>query len=238
MAGHNRWSQIKHKKAKEDAKRGKAFTKLIKEISVAARAGGGNPDSNAHLRTLLEKARDINMPQENSVKAIKRGTGELPGVNYEEFSYEGFGPNGIAIIVETLSDNKNRTVAELRRLFSSKGGNLGEGGSVSWMFEKMGVIRGTTQQVTEDELLEQLLAFDIQDLRHDGNFFSVFCEPKSLEIVKEAVKEAGLHIESTQLEWVAKTTTTLDEKKSNTALEFLSTLQDHDDVKNVYTNLE
>ena len=237
MAGHNRWSQIKHKKAKEDAKRGKAFTKLIKEISVAARAGGGNPDSNAHLRTLLEKAKGINMPQENTIKAIKRGTGELPGVNYEEFSYEGFGPNGIAIIVETLSDNKNRTVAELRRLFSSKGGNLGEGGSVSWMFEKMGVIRGTTKQVTEDELLEQLLAFDIKDLRHDGNFFSVFCEPKSLEIVKEAVKEAGLHIESTQLEWVAKTITTLDEKKSNTALEFLSTLQDHDDVKNVYTNL-
>lgn len=238
MAGHNRWSQIKHKKAKEDAKRGKAFTKLIKEISVAARAGGGNPDSNAHLRTLLEKAKGINMPQENTIKAIKRGTGELPGINYEEFTYEGFGPNGIGIIVETLSDNKNRTVAELRRIFSSRGGNLGEGGSVSWMFEKMGVIRGTTQKITEDELFEKLLMFDIKDFQHDGDFFSVFCEPKSLEIVKEAVKEVGLHIESAQLEWVAKTTTTLDEKNSNSALEFLSTLQDHDDVKNVYTNLE
>ena len=237
MAGHNKWSQIKHKKAKEDAKRGKAFTKLIKEITVAARAGGGNPDNNAHLRTLLEKAKEINMPQENVIKAIKRGTGELPGVNYEEFTYEGFGPHGIAIIVETLSDNKNRTVAELRRLFSSKGGNLREGGSVSWMFEKIGVIRGTTQQITEDELLEQLLTFDIKDLQHDGNFFSIFCEPKSLEIVKEAVKETNLHIESAQLEWIAKTTTTLDEKNSNIALQFLSTLQDHDDVKNVYTNL-
>ena len=206
---------------------------------MAARTGGGNPDNNAHLRTLLEKAKEINMPQENVVKAIKRGTGELPGVDYEEFTYEGFGPNGIAIILETLSDNKNRTVAELRRLFSSKGGTLAEGGSVSWMFEKIGVIRGTTQQVTEDELLEQLLTFDVKDLRHDGNFFSVFCEPKELEIVKEAIKETDLHIEieSAQLEWVAKTTTALDEKKSNVALEFLSTLQDHDDVKNVYTNL-
>ena len=237
MAGHNKWSQIKHKKAKEDAKRGKAFTKLIKEISVATRAGGGNPDNNAHLRTLLEKAKNINMPQENVIKAIKRGTGELPGVNYEEFTYEGFGPNGIAIIVETLSDNKNRTVAELRRLFSSKGGNLREGGSVNWMFEKIGVIRGTTQQVTEDELLEQLLAFDVKDLQHDGSLFSVFCGPRSLEIIKEAVQKTNLRVESAQLEWIAKTTTALDDKNSNTALEFLSTLQDHDDVKNVYTNL-
>ncbi len=237
MAGHNKWSQIKHKKAKEDAKRGKAFTKLIKEITLAARTGGGNPDSNAHLRMLLEKSKEINMPQENAIKAIKRGTGELPGVNYEEFIYEGFGPHGIGVIVETLSDNRNRTVAELRHLFSAKGGNLGESGSVSWMFEKMGVIRGSAEQLMEDELLEKLLSFDIKDLQHDGNFFSIFCDPKELDIVQEAVKEAGLHIESAQLEWVAKTTTTLNEKDATTALDFLSTLQDHDDVKSVYTNL-
>ncbi|MGB8367622.1 MAG: YebC/PmpR family DNA-binding transcriptional regulator [Candidatus Babeliales bacterium] len=237
MAGHNKWSQIKHKKAKEDSKRGKAFTKLIKEITVAARTGGGHPDSNAHLRMLLDKAKEINMPQENATKAIKRGTGELPGVNYEEFTYEGFGPHGIGVIIETLSDNKNRTVADLRHIFSSKGGNLGEGGSVSWMFEKMGIIRATAKQVTEDELFEKLLEFDIKDIQHDGTFFSIFCDPKELDIVKEAVKNAGLHIESAELEWVAKTTTTLNEKDSAHALDFLSTLQDHDDVKNVYTNL-
>lgn len=190
MAGHNKWSQIKHKKAKEDAKRGKAFTKLIKEITVAAHTGGGNPEANSHLRTLLDKGKDINMPQENATKAIKRGIGELPGINYEEFIYEGYGPHGIAVIVETLSDNKNRTVAELRHIFSSRGGNLGESGSVSWLFEKMGVVRTTAAQVTEDKLLEQLLPLNIKDLQHNSTFFSVFCNPKSLEEVKEVVKKS------------------------------------------------
>src|SRR5580692_6990672 len=139
MSGHNKWSQIKHKKAKEDAKKGKAFTKLIKEISVAAKNGGGDPTHNPHLRLLLEKAKQINMPQENSQRAIKRGTGELPGISYEHLTYEGYGPFGIAVMVELLSDNKNRTVAEMRRLFTANGGTLGEAGSVSWMFARKGV---------------------------------------------------------------------------------------------------
>jgi len=236
MAGHNKWSQIKHKKAKEDAKRGKAFGKLIKEITVAAREGGGNPDLNARLRLLLEKGKGINMPQENATRAIKRGTGELPGTNYVECLYEGYGPNGIAVIVDALTDNKNRTVAELRRIFSDNGGNLAEGGSVNWMFEQLGVIHATGT-VTEDELLEHLLEFDIRDIRLDTNFFSIFCNPKSLALVKQATKKAGLHIDNAGLEWVAKTTTSLDDKAADKALAFLSTLQDHDDVQNIYTNL-
>ncbi len=156
MAGHNKWSQIKHKKAKEDSKRGKAFTKLIKEISVAAREGGGDLEANARLRQLVDKAKYINMPQENIVRAIKRGTGEMPGVHYEPYTYEGYGPFGIAIVVETLSDNKNRTVADLRHLFLKGNGTLGESGSVSWMFKKMGVVRGTSNK-REDDLIETLL---------------------------------------------------------------------------------
>ncbi len=236
MAGHNKWSQIKHKKAKEDAKRGKAFGKLIKEITVAAREGGGNPDLNARLRLLLEKGKEINMPQENATRAIKRGTGELPGVNYVEYLYEGYGPNGIAVIVNALTDNKNRTVAELRRIFSDNGGNLAEGGSVNWMFEQLGVIHATGI-ITEDELLEHLLEFDIKDIRLDTTFFSIFCNPKSLELVKQATKKAGLHIDNAGLEWVANTTMSLDDKAADKALAFLSALQDHDDVQNIYTNL-
>lgn len=236
MSGHNKWSQIKHKKGKEDAKRGRAFGKLIKEITIAAREGGGNPDNNPRLRLLLEKAKDINMPQENATRAIKRGTGELPGTHYEEYLYEGYGPHGIAVIIDTLTDNKNRTVAELRHIFSDTGGNLAETGSVSWMFEKLGVIHASGT-ITEDELLEHLIEFDITDLRCDTNFFSVFCKPKLLAVIKEAVNNTGLHIENAGLEWVAKTTTTLKDEYADKAFAFLSALQDHDDVQNVYTNL-
>jgi YebC/PmpR family DNA-binding regulatory protein len=237
MAGHNKWSQIKHKKAKEDSKRAQAFTKLIKEITVSARTGGGDPAGNAHLRQLLEKGKDINMPIENAQRAIKRGTGELPGINYEEFTYEGYGPGGIAIIVETLSDNKNRTVASLRHIFSKHGGNLGDTGSVNWMFEQLGVIHATHQTMTEDTLLEALLDFDIKDIRVDKNWFTVICEPKSLDQVKKAVQETGMHIENASLEWVAKNTTNLDSAQEEKALELLSALQDDEDVKNVFTNL-
>lgn len=238
MAGHNKWSQIKHKKAKEDSKRGKAFTKLIKEITVAAREGGGNPDHNAMLRSLLEKARYINMPIENSIRAIKKGTGELPGVSYTALTYEGYGPYGVAIIIDALTDNKNRTVADLRHIFSKKGGNLAESGAVNWMFEQQGVIRGTSSTLTEDNLLEQLLEFDVIDVRSDGDYLSIFCNPKSLDTVKQAAIKAGLAVESDQIEWVAKTTIDITEDdKMEKIVEFLSTLDDHDDVQNVYVNL-
>ncbi len=237
MAGHNKWSQIKHKKAKEDSKRGYAFTKLIKEITAAARAGGGDPAGNPRLRVLLEKAKEINMPIDNSNRAIKRGTGELPGVNYEELMYEGYGPGGIAVIMETLSDNKNRTVASLRHLFSKMGGSLADSGAVSWMFEKQGVIRGTGQSVTEDDLIEALMEYDIKDIRNDDGLFSIICDPKQLDVVKAAAIKAGVTVENAALEWVAKTQTELESATETKALDFLSALQDHEDVQNVYTNL-
>ncbi len=237
MAGHSKWANIRHKKGREDAKRGKAFTKLIKEITVVARTGGGSPDNNPRLRQLIDKAKEINMPKENIERAIKKGTGELPGVNYEEINYEGYGPHGIAVFIETLTDNKNRTVADMRRLFSSKGGSLGESGSVSWMFERRGVIRAQDGSTTEDELLEKLLDFDIIDITKDENLFSIVCEIKSLESVKQAVADLNLKIEAADLEWVPKTTTELSEKETGKAYEFLSALDDHDDVQNVYTNL-
>lgn len=236
MSGHNKWSQIKHKKAKEDAKRGQAFTKLIKEMSVAAREGGGTVEANARLRQLVDKAKQINMPQDNIMRAIRRGTGELPGVHYEPFTYEGYGPFGIAVMVETLSDNKNRTVADMRHMFSKGGGSLGESGSVSWMFKKMGVVRGTAS-VSEDQLLELLLPYDIADIKQDGTFFSIFCDPKSLAAVKQAMQQAGMAIESSELEWVAQNTVALTDEQTAKAVDLLSTLQDHDDVQNVYTNL-
>lgn len=237
MAGHNKWSQIKHKKAKEDAKRGYAFTKLSKEITAAARAGGGDPSGNPRLRVLLEKAKEINMPIDNSTRAIKRGTGELPGVSYEELMYEGYGPGGIAVIMETLSDNKNRTVASLRHLFSKMGGSLAESGAVSWLFEKQGVIRGTGTQATEDRLIEALMDYDIKDIRNDDGLFSIICDPRQLDTVRHAATQVGLHVENASVEWVAKAQTELETSDEGKALDFLSALQDHEDVQNVYTNL-
>jgi len=236
MSGHSKWSTIKHKKAKEDAKRGKAFTKLIKEITIAARLGGGDPNANPRLRLLIDKAKEINMPQENTTRAIKKGTGELPGTTYEEVSYEGYGPHGIAVIVELLTDNRNRAVSELRHIFTSKGGNLGESGSVAWMFEHLGVVRATGD-TSEDDLLEALIDYDIKDIKQDEQFFSVFCEPRALDGVKHKMESLGLKIDSADLEWVPKTTSSVPQQDEDKAYDFLSALQDHEDVKNVYTNL-
>ncbi len=237
MAGHNKWSQIKHKKAKEDAKKGKAFTKLLKEITVTARDGGGDPAHNAHLRLLLEKGKMINMPQDNAIRAIKKGTGELPGVNYQEYLYEGYGPHGIAVVVETLTDNKNRTVAGMRKLFSSNNGNLGESGSVSWMFAHLGVIRVTKNNTTEDQLFELLLDHDPEDIRDQDEYFTISCDPKKITEIKEILEKQNLTIESAGLEWVAKNTTELSDEHAEKVLSFLSELDDHEDVQNVYTNL-
>jgi YebC/PmpR family DNA-binding regulatory protein len=236
MAGQSHWAQIKHKKAKEDSKRGQAFTKLLKEITTAARIGGGDPNGNARLRLLLEKAKEINMPIDNSQRAIKRGTGELPGVSYEPITYEGYGPGSVAVIVEALTDNRNRTVGELRRIFSSNGGTLGETNSVSWMFERLGVIK-TTGPKSIDEVLEKLIEYDINDVSFDENFYSIFTDPKSLETVKKAAIDAGYKIEEAELEMVPKTTLSVSPDQEKKALELLSELQDHEDAQNVYTNL-
>ena len=236
MSGHNKWSQIKHKKAAVDAKKGKAFTRIIKEITVAAREGGGDPDANSKLRSLLDQAKALNMPQENATRAIKKGTGELPGTVYESHTYEGYGPGGIAILVETLTDNKNRTVADVRHAFSKFGGSMAEFGAVNWMFEQLGSIK-STGQATEDYLLENLIEFDIRDIsKEDGTFF-ITCAPKELEAVKKATESLGLQISEAKLDWIAKNPMQLNEESEQKAVQLLTVLEDLDDTQDVFTNL-
>lgn len=237
MSGHNKWSQIKHKKAKEDAKKGKIFTVLTKEITIAAKEGGGDPAMNARLRTLLEKARLVNMPIDNTKRAIKRGTGEIAGGDYEAYLYEGYGPYGIAVIVETLSDNKNRTIADLRYLFSRYNGTIGETGSVNWLFEKMGIIRTHNNTLSEDELVEALIDFDIQDIRNEEGSYTISCQPKALDAIKKRLENIGISVEHAEIEWVPKTSVTLSGEQAERAVEFLSELQELDDVKAVSANL-
>ena len=238
MSGHSKWSTIKHKKAKEDSKRGKIFTKLIREITVAAREGGGDPDGNPRLRLIIEKSKAVNMPQDNILRAIKKGTGGLDGVNYEESTYEGYGLHGTAVIVEVLSDNKNRTVADVRHILTKMGGRLAENGSVSWMFEHKGVIRALAGKMTEDDLVEKLLAYDIDDLELDEGVFAITCKMQELDTVRKAVVDAGLKVEHAEIEWVAKSSIVLEDKEQEeSVVKMLEALEDHDDVQNVYTNL-
>lgn len=237
MAGHSKWKQIKHKKAITDAKRGAAFTKLIKEISIAARGGGGDPTGNPRLRMLLEKAREINMPIELSQRAIKRGTGELPGVAYEQILYEGHAPHGIAVLVQVLTDNKNKAVAELRHAFTKHGGSLADVGSVSWMFEKKGEIRAAANSFTEDQLLEQLLDYDIDNITVEEGTVYVHCPIKALESVRQAVANLGLKVSNAELEWLAKNPVSLAPEQTQRVFEFLEAIEDLEDVQNVYTTL-
>lgn len=238
MSGHSKWATIKHKKAKEDSKRGKLFTKLIREITVAAREGGGDINGNAKLRLVIEKAKAVNMPQDNMTRAIKKGSGGLEGgAQYEASTYEGYGPFGVAVMVETLSDNKNRTVSELRHIFTKASGSLAENGAVAWMFGRNGVLR-VTGQLTEDELIEKLLDYDVEDVRCEDNICTITCAPQSLDLVKKALEALHIKVEVAQLEWVAKNTVTLnDESKEESVYKFLESLDDLDDVQNVYANL-
>jgi YebC/PmpR family DNA-binding regulatory protein len=237
MAGHSKWANIKHKKAKEDAKRGQSFTKIIKEITVAARNGGGDPDGNPRLRQLVDKARGVNMPQDNITRAIKKGTGELPGVQYESLTYEGSGPGGMAIILEILTDNNNRTVAEMRHLFNKLNGNLGASGSVAWMFDHLGVIRTTDPKRTEDELLEMLMEFDVQDISIAEDMLTITTTIPALLSVKEALEKAEIVVEHAELEWVAKTPVALPAEKEEAAYKLLEALEEQEDVQNAYTNI-
>lgn len=236
MAGHSKWANIKHKKAKEDAKRGQIFTKIIKEITVCAKAAG-IPENNPQLRQLIEKAKEVNMPAENITRAIKKGTGELPGVSYESISYEGYGPGGTAVIIEALTDNKNRTVADLRHIFGRHNGNLAETGAVNWMFDKLGVIRGAITGKTEDDLLEALMDFDIQDISVEDNLVSVTTGMASLFQVKDALVQLGMKVDTAQLEWVAKNNLDVDAETEEKAFGLFEALEDNDDVQNVYSNL-
>ncbi len=236
MAGHSKWANIKHKKAAKDAKRGKIFTRISKEITVAAKIGGGDITGNPRLRLLIDKAKEVNMPSDNVNRAIKRGTGELPGVTYEEMQYEGYGPEGIAILVDVLTDNKNRTVADLRRIFTKHGGSLAETGAVSWMFNRLGCIQ-VSGATSEEQLLELLLDYDINDIKTYDNMIMVLCDPKELEAIKKILNDNNIKIESSAVEWIAQNALSLDSAKSTKVYEFLDLLDDQDDIKNIYANV-
>ena len=236
MSGHSKWSTIKHKKAAKDAKRGKIFTKLIKEITVAARTGGGDINANPRLRTAVLTARSNSMPSENIDRAIKKGTGELEGVTYEEIQYEGYGPGGAAIIAQVLTDNKNRTVSEIRRLFLKHGGNMGETGCVSWMFEKKGLIAVEKSQVDEDRLMGLALDAGAEDIRDEGDLFEVVTRPEDFHTVKERLDQEKIAVSSAQVTLVPKNTVDIDAKHAEQILKLSEELEDHDDVQSVSAN--
>lgn len=237
MAGHSKWANIKHKKAKEDAKRGQSFTKLIKEITVAARCGGGDPDGNPRLRQLIDKGKSINMPLDNINRAIKKGTGELPGVQYEALLYEGSGPGGMAIIIEILTDNNNRTVAEMRHIFSKYHGSLGASGAVAWMFDHLGVIRTADPKLSEDELLEALMEYDVQDISVQDDLLTITTTKTALNQVREVLVKMDIPVDHAELEWVAKNPVDLPEGKEEQAHKLLEKLEEQEDVQNLFTNL-
>lgn len=238
MAGHSKWKQIKHKKARADAERGKVFTRLIKEITVAARTGGGDDAANPRLRSAILAAKAANMPAANIERAIKKGTGELPGVSYEEVIYEGYGPGGTALLIECLTDNKNRTVAEIRHAFSKHSGNLGESGSVSWMFERKGEITAPLNGMSEDQMMEIALEAGAEDLDFDDGIAFVTCQPEDLEMVKSTLEEKKVSIEQAEIALVAQNTVKVDEKNAEKLIKLLDILEDHDDVQNVYCNFD
>jgi len=238
MAGHSKWAQIKHKKAAVDAKKGKLFSKLSKEITIAAKLGGGDPEKNPRLRTAIEKAREANMPSENIKKAIMRGTGELPGVNYEEAIYEGYGPGGVALMIEVLTDNKNRTVSEIRHILSKYGGSMGEAGCVSWMFEKKGYILVDKTKIDEDELMSIALEAGAEDMKNDPQEenYEITTAPEDLNKVKSAIESRGIPITLAEITMLPKSYVQLGEKDSDQMLRLYEALEDHDDIQNVYAN--
>jgi len=239
MSGHSKWSTIRHKKAAADAKRGKAFTKYIKEITVAARMGGGDPEANPRLRAAIAAAKTENMPKDNIDRAIKKGTGELEGVAYEEFNYEGYGPGGVAILVEVMTDNRNRAASDVRHIFSKNGGNLGEAGCVAWMFTKKGTIVFNKDDLTEEELMESALEAGAEDVEDQEDQFQVTTEWESFESVKAAFDEKGMQYEVAEVTMVPQTTVPIeDAKTAQQLIKLMNALDDCDDVQNAYANFD
>jgi len=238
MSGHSKWHTIKHKKGALDAKRGKLFTRLIKEITVAARMGGGKVEDNARLRKVVNEAKGANMPNDTIDKAIKRGTGELEGVTYEEITYEGYGVGGVAVLVETMTDNRNRTVAELRHLFSKNNGNLGEAGSVAWMFDKKGYIVVEKEAKSEDELFELAIEAGADDLQDEGDVFEIYTQPENFDAVTDAVKNAGIEPQAAEISMVPQNYIKLEGADAKQMLKLYDALDDHDDVQKVYANFD
>ncbi len=240
MSGHNKWSTIKHKKGKADAKRGKIFTRLIREITVSAREGGGDADGNPRLRAAIQAAKDNNMPADNIKRAVQRGTGELPGVNYEEVSYEGYGPGGVALLLEVLTDNRNRTTAEVRHLFSRFGGNLGENGCVAWLFTRKGVIMLAREDgPDEDRAMELALEAGAEDFdADDPDYFRLTTSAEDLHAVRSFLEEHGITVESAEFEMEPSTTVQLEGKPAQQMLRLMDAFDDHDDVQNVWANFD
>ena len=238
MSGHSKWATIRRKKGALDAKRGKLFTKLIKEITIAARDGGGDPNGNPRLRLAVDNAKAANMPADNIDRAIKKATGELEGAHYEEITYEGYAPAGIAVLVEVVTDNKKRTVAEIRHLFSKGGGNMGEAGSVAWMFDKKGVLTLPRQNKTEDEMMEFVLDAGADDLQTEEEVFIVQTSVESFESVRKALKEKKLEIENASLQWVAKNHIAVSGEDAEKVMKLIEALEDNDDVQNVFSNAD
>lgn len=238
MSGHSKWHSIRHKKGMVDAKRGQIFTKLIKEITVAARLGGGDPEANPRLRAVILKAREANMPKENIERAIKKGTGELEGYNLEEVIYEGYGPQGVAIIIDTMTDNRNRTTAEIRSILTKSGGHLGESGCVSWIFEKKGVITLSAEKYDENTVMEIALDAGADDVRKDGDLYEVITTPENYEAVRKAFIEKEMEIIMSDIMRVPKTTVPLDERGAEKVLMLMERLEDNDDVQHVAANFD
>jgi YebC/PmpR family DNA-binding regulatory protein len=238
MSGHSKWSSIKYKKAAADAKRGKIFTKLIKEITVAAREGGGDTETNPRLRTAINNAKAQNMPNDTIERGILRGTGQLPGASYEEITYEGYGPKGVAVIVEVVTDNRNRSTSDLRYIFSKNGGNLGEPGCVAWMFDKKGLIVVDKDKADEDELMMLALDAGAEDIKTEGDSFEIISAPEDFENVKSAVNEAEIEADLAEISMIPQTTVELDGKEALQLLKIMEGLEEHDDVQNVYSNFD
>lgn len=239
MSGHSKWASIKHKKAAIDAKRGQLFTKLIKELTAAARSGGGNTDTNIRLRTAIGKAKESNMPSDNIEKAIMRGTGELPGITYEEATYEGYGPAGIAIMIDIVTDNKNRTTAELRNIMSKKGGNMAQAGAVSFLFSKKGFFVVEKSSVDEDKLMNIVLEAGAEDMKTVDDTYEITTQPQDFEAVKKAIEDKKIATQSAELTMIPSTTIKITEKSTaSSILGLMDALEEHEDVQHVYSNFD
>lgn len=238
MSGHSKWAQTKHKKAVIDARRGKIFSKLIKEITVAARLGGGDPEANPRLRAAIENAKAYNMPAENIRRAIQRGTGEIPGTHYEEVVYEGYGPGGVAVMVEVTTDNKNRSASEIRSIFSRHGANLGEAGCVSWMFQKKGLISVDKDKASEDELMAIALEAGAEDFRVEEDACIIYTLSRDFENVKKVLQDRRVPLGYADITMVPQTTVKLEGEEARKMLRLMETLEDHDDVQNIYANFD
>ncbi|MFQ5449250.1 MAG: YebC/PmpR family DNA-binding transcriptional regulator [Nitrospinaceae bacterium] len=238
MSGHSKWASIKHKKGALDAKRGKIFTRIIKEITVAARLGGGDIDGNPRLRTAVAAAKAANMPQDNINRAIKKGTGELEGTHYEEVTYEGYGPGGAAIFMEVVTDNKNRTVSEIRALLGKRGGNMGENGCVAWIFEQKGFISVPASEKGEDELLELALEAGAEDMKTVDGRYEIITAVENFEAVRKSLEDHGVKMETAELTRIPQNTVPIDEKHGKQLLRLMDALEDHDDIQKVYSNFD